>query len=232
MLRSRRARLPVLAEISPPPPEARAWSLRRGDYTSLGGVVPQLAERRVVLVAGEGEVPVVVAIALAAAAAAANRRTIVVDCDLARPRLAAHLGLAPAPGLHEYLRWEAEPADVLQPVMLAGPAATGSIEPLVCVCGGRPATKAETLLGLQSFAHMVAKLRAAYELVLLISPGVLDGSAAATAVATQAEAAVAGLLAHEAKDRSGREVRTAVRRLPAASLGSIAIAKPLWSQRS
>ncbi len=32
------------------------------------------------------------------------------------------VGLAPAPGLHEYLRWEAEPRDVLQPVVLAGPA--------------------------------------------------------------------------------------------------------------
>lgn len=223
MLRGHRARLPVLAEISAPPPQARAWSLRRGDYASLGEVLPRLAERRVVLVAGEGEAPAVVTIALAAAASAANRRTIVVDCDLARPRLAAHLGLAPAPGLHEYLRWEAEPADVLQPVMLAGPAAAGTIEPLVCICGGRPATKAETLLGLQSFAHMVAKLRAAYELVLLVSPGVLEGPDAATAVAARADATVAGLLAHEAKDRSGREVRTAVNRLPAPALGSIAI---------
>jgi Mrp family chromosome partitioning ATPase len=223
MPRSRRARLPVLAEISAPPPEARAWSLRRGDYTSLGEVVPRLTERRVVQVAGEGEVPVVVAIALAAAAAAANRRTIVVDCDLARPRLVAHLGLASAPGLHEYLRWEAEPADVLQPVALAGPAAAGTIEPLVCVCGGRPATKAETLLGLQSFAHMVEKLRTAYQLVLLVGPGVLGEPVAATAVARQANAAVAGLLAHEAKDRAGRDLRASVNRLPVPALGSISI---------
>lgn len=222
MLRGR-ARLPVLAEISAPPPAARAWSLRRGDYAGLGEVLPRLVERRVVLVAGEGEAPASVAIALAAAAAAANRRTIVVDCDLARPRLAAHLGLASAPGLHEYLRWEAESADVLQPVVLAGPAAAGAIEPLVCVCGGGPATEAETLLGLQSFAHMVAKLRAAYELVLLVGPGVLRETGAAAAVARQADATVAGLLAQEAKDRTGRELRAAVRRLPAPALGSIAV---------
>lgn len=222
MLGSRRAKLPVLAAISIPP-EARAWSLRRRDYASLGEVLPRLGERRVVLVAGEGEVPTVAAIALAAAAAAANRRTIVVDCGLAHPRLAAHLGLALAPGLHEYLRWEAEPADVLQPVMLAGPAAAGTIEPLVCVCGGRPATKAETLLGLQSFAHMVAKLRAAYDLVLLIGPGALGEPAAASAVATQADVCVAGLLAYEAKDRAGRELRAAVNRLPTPALGSIAV---------
>lgn len=224
MLRGRRARLPVLAEIQPPPPEARAWSLRRRDFARLGEALPRLAGQRVVLVAGEGEAPAVVAIALAAAASTANRRTIVVDCDLARPRLAAHLGLAPAPGLHEYLRWEAEPADVLQPVVPAGPAAAGVIEPLVCVCGGRPATKAETLLGLQSFAHMVAKLRAAYELVLLLGPGVLSEPSAATAVASQADAAVAGLLAQEAEGRTGREVRAAVNRLPTPALGSVAIA--------
>lgn len=223
MLRSRRARLPVLAEISPPP-EARAWSLRRRDFTRLGEVLPRLTERRVVLVAGEGEAPAVVAIALAAAAAASGLRTIVVDCDLAHPRLGAHLGVEPTPGLHEYLRWEAEPADVLRAVVLAGPAAGRAIEPLVCVCGGRPATKAETLLGLQSFAHMVEKLRAAYEFVLLLGPGVLSEPSASLAVARQADATVAGLLGHEAEGKAGRDVRAAVNRLPAPALGSVAIA--------
>jgi polysaccharide biosynthesis transport protein len=222
MLGGRRARLPVLAEISPPP-EARAWSLWRRDFSSLSEVLLRLGERRVTLVAGEGEAPAVVAVALAGAASASGRRTILVDCDLARPRLAGHLGLAVAPGLHEYLRWEAGPADVLQPVALAGPAAAGAVEPLVCVCGGRPASEAETLIGLQSFAHMVEKLRGAYELVLLVSPGVLAEPAAATAVAAQADATVAGLLEQEAKDRGGREVRRAVNRLPAPALGSIAI---------
>ncbi|MDQ2631044.1 MAG: hypothetical protein M3Y75_08735, partial [Actinomycetota bacterium] len=85
MLRSR-SRLPVLAEISGPA-ETRAWALRRGDFESLGQVLPRLDQRRVVLVAGEGEAPAVTAIALAAAAAAAGRRTILVDCDLAQPRL-------------------------------------------------------------------------------------------------------------------------------------------------
>ena len=220
MLRGR-ARLPVLAEISGPA-EGRAWSLRRGDFTALEGVLPGLEQRRVVLVAGEGEAPTVTAIALAAAAGAAGRRTILVDCDLARPRLAAHLGLDGAPGLHEYLRWEAEPADVLQPVVLAGPA-TGSSEPLVCICGGRPATKAETLLGLQSFAHMVEKLRGAYELVLVVAPQVESEPAACLAVARQADALLAGLPAAEAKGRDGRALRSSLRRLPPPALGAISV---------
>ncbi|HEX6152861.1 MAG TPA: hypothetical protein VFZ19_04980, partial [Solirubrobacterales bacterium] len=136
--------MPVLAQISGPA-EGRAWALKRDDFASLERVLPRLEGHRVVLVAGEGEAPAIAAIAAAAAAAASGRRTMLVDCDLAQPRLAAHIGLDPAPGVHEYLRWEAEPADVLQPVALAGPASAGASEPLVCVCGGRPATKAETL---------------------------------------------------------------------------------------
>lgn len=217
MLRGR-GRLPVLAEISGPA-EARAWSLRRGDFESLGQVLPRLAQRRVVLVTGEREAPAVTAIAIAAASAAAGQRTILVDCDLAQPRLGAHLGLGAAPGLHEYLRWEAEPADVLQPVALAGPA-SGSSEPLVCVCGGRPATKAETLLGLQSFSHMLEKLRGAYELVLVLSPPVVSEPGACLAVARQADAVVAGLGA----DGAARPLQTAIRRLPAPALGAIKVA--------
>jgi succinoglycan biosynthesis transport protein ExoP len=215
MLRGR-AKLPVLAEIDGPPQGARVWSLRRGDFANLDGVLPRLAEHRVLLVAGEGKAPAVAAIALAAAAAASGRRTMLIDCDLAHPRLAAHLGLAAAPGVHEYLRWEAEPADVLQPVALAGPAA-GSSEPLVCVCSGRPATKAETLLGLQSFSHMIEKLRGAYELVLVLSPPVLSEPGATLAVARQAEAVLGGL----SGDGSARGVKAAIRRLPPPALGAI-----------
>ena len=42
------------------------------------------------------------------------------------PRLADALGLAPAPGLHEYLRWEAEAPEILQPLVLAGPGLGGA----------------------------------------------------------------------------------------------------------
>ena len=99
MLR-RRARLPVLAEIAGPVDGARAWALRRDDFAGLEAVLPRLAELRVVLVSGEGEASPPAAIALAAASAASGRRTIVVECDLARPRLAAQIGIAAAPGLH------------------------------------------------------------------------------------------------------------------------------------
>ncbi|HEX5990697.1 MAG TPA: hypothetical protein VFY75_10860 [Solirubrobacterales bacterium] len=216
MLRGR-ARLPLLAEISGPA-DGRAWALRRGDFDSLREALPRLTRQRVLVVVGEGEAPAVAAIGIAAAASASGRSTILVDCDLARPRLAGSVGLAATPGLHEYLRWEAEPRDVLQPVALVGPGA-GDASHLVCVCGGRPATKAETLLGLQSFAHMVAKLRGAYELVLLLAPPVLSEPAACLAVAAQADAVVAG----EVKG-SDRAVKKAIRQLPVPASGAIAVA--------
>jgi Mrp family chromosome partitioning ATPase len=212
-----RSRLPVLAEIAGPADGSRAWSLRRRDFDALGEVLSPLLEQRVAALVGEGDEPAIAATALASAAAASGGRAILVECDLARPRLAAQIGLAPSPGLHEYLRWEAEPADVLQPVALAGPAAAAGGQ-LVCVCGGRPATKAETLLGLQSFSHVVVKLRSAYELVVLLAPPVLAEPAACHAVAAQADAAIAGLPA-----ASSRAIRSAVRRLPPPALGAIAV---------
>jgi Mrp family chromosome partitioning ATPase len=224
MLRGR-GRLALLAEIAGPAEGSGNWALRRADLEALGEVLPRLADHRVVAVAGEGDEPTVAAIATASAASSAGRRTILVECGLAQPRLAAALGLAPAPGLHEYLRWEAEPADVLQPVVLAGPAARSLADPLVCIAAGRPAAKTETLLALQSFAHMIGKLRSAYELVLLIAPPVLGEPGACVAVATQADAAVAGLPSGSASGRQGRDARTAIRRLPIPTLGTLAVVR-------
>jgi len=219
MLRGR-ARLSVLAEIAGPAEGTRAWSLRRGDFEALGAALPQLAEQRVVAVTGEGEETAVAAVALASAAAASGRRTILVECDLARPRLAAQVGLAPTPGLHEYLRWEAEPADVLRPVAMTGPASAGMDgRRLVCICGGEAASEAEALLGLQSFDHVVEKLRSGYELVLLLAPPVIAETGACRVVASQADGVVASVAGE-----SSRELRKAVNRLPAPALGAIAVA--------
>jgi Mrp family chromosome partitioning ATPase len=221
MLRGR-SRLSLLAEISGPA-EGRSWALRRQDFAGLREALPSPSGQRVLAVVGEGEAPAVAAISLAAAAAATGRGTILVECDLASPRLAGHVGLAAEPGLHEYLRWEAEPRDVLQPVSLAGSGAGDGTEQLVCFAAGRPAAKAETLLGLQSFGHMVAKLRGAYELVVLQTPPVHSEPGACLAVAAQADATVAGVIAAEASGRGGRELRAAVKHLPIPALGAIAV---------
>lgn len=219
----RRSRLPVLAEIAGPPEGARSWSLRRSDFQSLAAALPRLDEQRAVLVTGEREAALVAAIALASAAVAGGRRTALVECDLTTPRLAGRLGLAAAPGVHEYLRWEAEPGEVLQPLALGGPAAIGATEPLVCICGGRPASKVETLLGLQSFSHMIEKLRHAYDLVVLAGPPVEEEQATCEVAARQADAVVGALPTMAAAGRGSRSFRNAFKRLPAPAVGAISV---------
>src|SRR3954447_20811667 len=123
--------------------------------------------RGVVLVTGEPASKGPVSIAIATAAAAAGRRVALVECDLASPSLAVALELAPAPGLHEYLRWDAGAAQILQALVLAGPGSAGAEEPLVCVVAGEPTSSGAVLLSAESFRHAVENLRSAYELLIL-----------------------------------------------------------------
>jgi succinoglycan biosynthesis transport protein ExoP len=219
-----RAKLPVLAEISGPVAGVdRAWSLRREDLERLVTVRERLDGRQAVLVTGADERIGVLAVALAALAAAAGRRTALLECDLARPRLAADLGLSQSPGLHEYLRWEATPAEILQPLVLAGPASAAAEEPLVCIAAGRVASDPATLLGLQSFRHMTAKLRGAYDLLVIAGPAIAAGDGGLPALAAQSDALLAALTPAEQSGRENRELRSAIGRLPAAPLGAVVV---------
>jgi len=221
-MRGGRRKLPVLAEISGPAPgETRAWSLRRADLEALAGLQRGLDDHRAVLVVGEEGMAG--AIALASAASAAGRRTALVECDLARPRLAVELGLSPAPGLHEYLRWEATAAEILQPLVLAGPAARGATDPLVCVVGGRPAADAATLVNLESFRHALAKLRAGYDLTVLIGPPLEIVRGAPEVVAADADAVLAAVSPKGLSGQARRLLRAQLRRLPAETLGAIVV---------
>lgn len=188
-------RLAVLAEIgTPTSSNGRAWGLRRSDLEALAEVRERLGERRVALVTGHEEAAPTVAVALAGVAAAAGVATVLVECNVERPRLAADLGLAAEPGLHEYLRWEAMPADVVQPLALAGSAAAPEAAALACVVAGRPGGSGRALLGLGSFRHMTAKLRAAYGLVVLLGPPLEGAGGALDAAAAAADCSIAALV--------------------------------------
>jgi Mrp family chromosome partitioning ATPase len=223
-MRGGRAKLPVLAEISGPVPGGdRAWALRRDDFERLAGARERLQGRRAVLVAGWDDRVRILALALAGAACAGGRRTVLLECDLAQPRLALDLGLAPSPGLHEYLRWEATPSQVLQPLTLAGSEASRQSEPLVCIAAGRQAADSGTLLGLQSFRHVAAKLRSAYDLVIFSGPPIGAAGGPLDAVAEQADAVLAAISPDQASGRDRRAARVAIGRLPAPALGAVVI---------
>jgi hypothetical protein len=191
-MRLGRRRPPVLAELGGAADGARPGTLRRADLDALGGLLKRFAGRRTLLLTGEERVKSEVAAGLAAAAGAAGRATALLECDLARPGLAGMLGLRPAPGLHEYLRWEASAPEILQPLVLAGPASAGAADAGVCVVAGAPSADASTLLGSTGFRHATAKLRNAYEMVVVDGPP-LTGvfSLALAAVAMEADVTLA-----------------------------------------
>jgi Mrp family chromosome partitioning ATPase len=219
-----RAKLPVLAELSAPDRgESRVWSLRRDDFEALAMVRERLEGRRIVLLTGADGLIVPGALALAGAASASGRRTALLECDLAHPRVASELGLAAAPGLHEYLRWEAAAPQILQPLALAGPAARGAGEALVCVVAGRPAPDPAPLLDSESFRHAAAKLAAAYELTIVIGPALGAAGAELAAAADRADALLACISPAQASGRAHRAVRRELRQLPAPALGALVV---------
>ncbi len=215
-----RGGLAVLGAIDGPADQGR-WGLRARDLEALAAPLGRLGEARVLLVGGRGDLPRVLAVSLAAAALAGDRRTIVVECDLSRPRLAADLGLAAAPGLHEYLRWEATAEQLLQPVAVAGPAAGEGEEPLICIVAGRAAPDPATLLGLGSFAHVLERLRSAYELSVLIGPSLETEAGGLDSLAAHADASLLALPPQEA--RRGRAARRTARGAGLKPLGVVAV---------
>jgi Mrp family chromosome partitioning ATPase len=160
----------VWAEIPARPPGLRTGTLRRVDLEAFGAVLRELSGDRVVLLTGKTACRREVAAGLAAAAVAKGTRAVLLECDLIEPGLADALGLAGAPGLHEHLRGAAAAADVLKPVVLAGPGSAAATEPLVCVVAGRPSAEGPRLLATEVFAQALSGLRAAYDLVVICGP--------------------------------------------------------------
>ncbi len=216
-------KLPVLAEIgTPASSNGRAWGLRRKDLEALRGVLGRVGGRRAVLVTGEEAPAATVAVALAGVGAAAGKPTALVECDVERPRIAADLGLSPTPGLHEYLRWEVAPADILQPLTLAGSASSAGAGPLACVCAGRATRDARTLLGLGSFHHMTTKLRDAYDLVVLLGPP-LEGAGGALSSVAGAADCVLTALSETPNRRAAKANAEALSWLGASPLGAVVV---------
>jgi Mrp family chromosome partitioning ATPase len=161
----------VLAEIpARSSSDLRTGTLRRAELEVYGGLLEELRPARSVLLTGDAPGRREAAAGLAAAAAAAGTRTALLECELAQPGIAEALGLAVAPGLHEYLRGTADAEAILKPVALAGPGSARASEPLVCVVAGRPTDEGAALLGSERFRHAISGLGSAYELLVIDGP--------------------------------------------------------------
>jgi polysaccharide biosynthesis transport protein len=191
-------RYPVVGEV-------RARALGRAiqpssvtDREAAGDVETfRIMRRKVDLLGGEGvhraivvtsalpeEGKSTVASSLALAAAVTGRRTLLIEADLRRPSLAGMLGIAPAPGLTEFLLGEAGPQDVLQtiPVESPGRAPNGSGPPehsdearnvLVCIPAGGPSSRSAELLGSARMQTLLRDVRQVYDLVVVDTPPLL-----------------------------------------------------------
>jgi receptor protein-tyrosine kinase len=135
-----------------------------------------------------------VAAGIAYANSVAGRRTLLVECDLRRPVLAERLGVAPVPGLVDYLAGEASPREVVQvaPIVpgsgsensyTTGRPAGGNGAPggphdqgaanLVCITSGSHSPHPTEMLGSQRFSEFLDQVGNVYDLIVLDSAPLL-----------------------------------------------------------
>lgn len=138
--------------------------------TNLAFLDPDRPVRCVVVTspsAGEGKTTV--AAGLCASVAATGRRSLLIECDLRQPDVAARLAVEPVPGLADMLLGRAETQDMLRHL---GPAAgngrpNGSGERFdVIPIGARAEITPETL-GTSALHDLVSVVSRAYDLVVL-----------------------------------------------------------------
>lgn len=189
MLR-RRNRLEVLAEVpATGSSSGRAGALGREQLRAYADLAARLDGSGSVFFTGPARTGA--SVGFAAAATAAGRRVALLECDLAEPALAATLGLLAEPGLHEYLRGEAEAGDILQPLVLAGPASGRAVEPLTCIVAGAAEAAPVALLDSERCDQAIERLRRAYDLLVIAGPGLDEDPDSLRALAEHASTTVA-----------------------------------------
>lgn len=115
--------------------------------------------------AGEGEGKTFVATSLAAALAQAQRRVLLIDSDMRRPRLHRVFDQDLQPGLSNLLAGTASLRDVLR---------TSAVPGLTVITAGTPSLHAPELLGSARFVELLAILREHYGCVVVDSPPALS----------------------------------------------------------
>lgn len=185
----RRRKPPVLAELpSRQRNDGRPGALGREELEALGGLADSVTGAGTVFATGPARSEV--ALGLAAVATARGGRVALLECDLAEPALARLLRLEEAPGLHEYLRGEVDASEILQPLVLAGPASGGAGEPLVCIVAGAREPQPVALLDSERCDKAIQELSRAYDLLVIDGPGLGEDAHSLQALSEHARATV------------------------------------------
>ncbi|MGI8557696.1 MAG: AAA family ATPase [Solirubrobacteraceae bacterium] len=124
---------------------------------------------------------------LAFTSAAAGKRTLLIECDLRRPVLAARLGLASEPGVTDYVAGTAEPGSILRTIPFGDAASDTKAGPdvdiestqqfshhLVCITAGSRTAHPVEVLRSERFRSMLTEIESAYDLVVLDTPPLLS----------------------------------------------------------
>ncbi|HYF28084.1 MAG TPA: polysaccharide biosynthesis tyrosine autokinase [Baekduia sp.] len=164
--------LPLLAVV---PPSAFPGRTARGDEdleafrmlrTSLMYVnVDDPPQDVVITSAGAGEGKTTVSVGLAHVAALADKRVVLVDADLRRPRVRERFGLDPGPGLEDVLTGDVSLDDALHEI----PGTHGMLHVLASSAVGHPSE----LVASEAMRRLLRELTERFDLVIVDTPPVL-----------------------------------------------------------
>jgi capsular exopolysaccharide synthesis family protein len=104
---------------------------------------------------------------LAVAFAQQGHRTVLIDCDLRRPRLHNVFRQPQCPGMSELLTGQSDMSAVVAPTMLSN---------LSLITAGHPPPNPAELLGSERMQEVLAELTEAFDLVLIDTPPILAAS--------------------------------------------------------
>jgi Mrp family chromosome partitioning ATPase/capsular polysaccharide biosynthesis protein len=173
-----------------------------------------------------------VAACLAVATAEAGQRTLLVECDLRRPVLAARFGLNPGPGLTDYLTGNAGPGDILQPVAGLVDRGVGSFNGstssavrqdssnLVCITSGTTVPRPAELLASERFHNFVREVQQVYDSVILDTAPLLPVADTLGMIPDASALLVCVRLGHTTRDQA-RAAQSALSRLPERPVGLV-----------
>lgn len=220
--RRRRADPADLVVVGDDPGSPRAESYRRLRTNLTFSSVTTSMDVVVVTSAVAGEGKTTTACNLAVTLAESGRRVLLVEADMRRPQVATYLGLEGRVGLTDVLVGTVDLADVVQP--------WGTDGLHVLAAGTLPPNPSE-LLGSEVMHALVARMRAAYDVVVLDTPPVLPVTDASVA-AVHASCVVLVVRQGRTTRDQVRQAVEALRAVDAPVAGTVLNGAPLGRGRS